>query len=767
MATRTGPTMNVRMIDNDNDLHSDSSPEDEHNVTLGDINQSHTINFPIKSTYTKWGPVEAFREIVQNWSFNLSEDQFKVIREERAKGRDLEILYKVPHPRTQEYLGYIRFSGCDGKGTVDISNREATLQPWHLDIGGTSKAADSNQAGAHGEGLKVALLVLQRGQQNHSIRCLTGGFTWHFNFTIGGKLVARLRRIADSKIRQAVENSQQLFKNSQIPCEISPPKDVQFIIGINTMGRDERGSRQSRDPVRLEEFNLWCKAALFLQDVPDDGILRSNRGDLITTPQLCGNLYLKGLLLKESKPLSSASMTGKKLKFGYNFRDGSTNRERQFIGEAVEECRAILNIWDRVLANKPEYVRHLDEILRSFKPEYAEVWAASRTMKSTTAVQLKRHLFSDTKKWYYSANENNKELGRKGVELPNSYWEVLESFGLVRTAKQEQERRFMSAEIAAVPTNEFAEETHRLIRATLQGCKQTNTMSVQFVHAAQLSLGTLYVDDDKLFKINETWLRRDESIKILGLPNYLTETDLLFHTIKRLFADVLDGVPNARFRPDDHHSKNWHKQRDLICAEQRLLEYIQMKKKLSLTPISHTSSRVTLQWNSDFSWGDNASVTVQLHREAFCSRIRERITTGDFTAPIQPCIDANRSGAKIERCHEVTCRMEAGSCNFDQLKAGAKYFAVMFKISDPGCIVLISKPCIAPSTISAPQHPSAAKESTDLTKFLGRALTKLDVLQPREWYEVANGGSRPGVIGLVKEEPDGAEGSRKRQRNNV
>ena len=43
-------------------------------------------------------------------------------------------------------------------------------------MGGTSKAGNKNQAGAHGEGLKLALLVLMRGEQNHCVRCRSGGF---------------------------------------------------------------------------------------------------------------------------------------------------------------------------------------------------------------------------------------------------------------------------------------------------------------------------------------------------------------------------------------------------------------------------------------------------------------------------------------------------------------------------------------------------------------------------------------------------------------
>lgn len=56
---------------------SDDSDAAEERVTLESINQRKTINSSLSSTYAaQWGPVEAFREIVQNWLVHL---QFHVI----------------------------------------------------------------------------------------------------------------------------------------------------------------------------------------------------------------------------------------------------------------------------------------------------------------------------------------------------------------------------------------------------------------------------------------------------------------------------------------------------------------------------------------------------------------------------------------------------------------------------------------------------------------------------------------------------------------
>lgn len=215
--------------------------------------------------------------------------------------------------------------------------------------------------------------------------------------------------------------------------------------------------------------------------------------------------------------------------------------------------------------------------------------------------------------------------------MPNTYWAVLERFDLVRTADQEQRRRFLIAEAAIVPRQRFAEEVVRLLRASLQGCAQTSEITIQFVRAEQLSLHTFYVEAEKLSKIHEKWLSKDASTQELGLPQNLPEVDVLFHVIKRLFSEILDEVPEDRFDNDENHSSAWQKKRVLSCAEQRLLDYRRISNRLALTTgiATQSTSRMTLQWDGDLSWGDDSLVTVQLHAELTCSHLRDLLLAKD------------------------------------------------------------------------------------------------------------------------------------------
>lgn len=278
-------------------------------------------------------------------------------------------------------------------------------------MGGTDKAHDSHQAGAHGEGLKIALLVLQRGPQNYNVRCLSGSFTWNFNFTTSGRLVARLNRMKAEQVANSVRAAEKNVSNGIAPFAPSPELDVQFIIGREVSGRDEHGGKLRRQAVTLDQFKSWCETALFLQEVEELGMVGAERGrgDIILDPKLRGNLYLKGLLLSASDQFNSASRTGKPLKYGYNFRSGKVDRERRSMNSSKSEGTSILSIWNKILMNRrPHLVKELSDMLNSSEPEYADVLMAKEAIEESTVIRLKEHLFEDKSKWYFSTSEREK-----------------------------------------------------------------------------------------------------------------------------------------------------------------------------------------------------------------------------------------------------------------------------------------------------------------------------------------------------------------------
>lgn len=600
-------------------------------------------------------------------TFHLAERDFRrcVIRKEKLSDNSTEIVYRVLRPNinangndTEECLGYIRYKGGDGEGTVEFTNRGTTLEPWHLDLGGTTKTGDAHQAGAHGEGLKIAVLVLMRGPQNHSVRCFSGGFSWKFNFTTQGRLVARLHRMSPNAIHKVEKQTRPSSQETLLPFAASPKSDVQFLIGESQPGRDERGEETKRRPVKREDFDAWTRSALFLKE--DEGIISTANGDLLVGPQLCGHIYLKGLLLCDSTPTRSASVTNEPLKFGYNFASGTTNRERQSLAGAGKESKAILAIWSKVLVEKPDMISELDAMLNTTEPRYADVYGAQNHMDLETACRLRDYLLGPQfgGKWYYCSEDKSKVLppipglrklcvlqyslfsgknprldhiiqglGCEGVELTKTYWTILRRHKLVRTAEEEECRRFTAA--ASVTTaalgSDFAKWVNRLLSACVRACSKTRGIAINFVQAGQLHLQLFYSEAERLLRVHERWLTLHGAIEELGLPDDLVETDVVFHTVKRLFADALDQLPRDLFVEEDKsRTEQWRRMWEVSRTEQRLLDYLRMGD-LRVDTIPE-SLGLRLTWNVGCR---QPGVEIQCHRAAQCSHLMDGLLTSD------------------------------------------------------------------------------------------------------------------------------------------
>lgn len=193
------------------------------------------------------------------------------------------------------------------------------------------------------------------------------------------------------------------------------------------------------------------------------------------------------------------------------------------------------------------------------------------------------------------------------MELPNIYWYILSVFDFVRTAAEEEEQRFLEAPVTAVPNTAFSQEAHRLIRASLHGCTETRGMEVEFVKAGPLALNISLPDNDGPVKIHAKWLTKADSTRELGVTNTLPESSVLFHSISKLFSKILHKVCAGKSDEDEKE------RREHIGVQQRLLEYFDMKKHLSLRTPSSRNCQLSLRWDAKSSWDDGVNVSIQLH----------------------------------------------------------------------------------------------------------------------------------------------------------
>ncbi|KAJ4325301.1 hypothetical protein N0V84_003522 [Fusarium piperis] len=653
----------------------------EEKKTLDSIERKHVMLFPLRSTYTSLESPEAFRELYQNWrdalitSFNTEID----IKEKR---NNTEIIYKA-YGRTTgpDCLGYILFRGTDGRGTVELTNRCSRLEPYHLDLGGTTKAANQNLAGVHGEGLKIALLVLQRDQHNHFIRCVAGGFSWCFGFTTQGKLIAKLTRLSEGSAR----NKEKHPKGTLAPFYPNYKTDVRFVIGQVKDGKSERGESLKRYPVKREEFESWCTTVLSLQKLDKDSVLKTKHGEIIMDPKHRGSLYLKGLLMRRSTRSCSASMTGRPLKYGYNFENGTTNRDRRTLSSAEEEGRAILKIWEAALLKRPGLVGELSDMLNSSDPQWAEVSMLSAGLLPGTADKLAQHLLSDTSKWYYSAREREENpaldnmiasLGRQGFQLTTDYWDALESYGLLRTVKNGQQGRFRSAAIVSIPEDQFAQHMERMLRASLRACPLTSSSKLEFVQAGCLSLRAFYQEKDGgLVRVHERWLHRAAVMGGFAFLEDVSEIYASLHACKLLFKDIVDQLGDDASATHDTQASVGLKEQQLVLAEQRLTDYAHQHSTLALKTIDKDSeSTIVVTWETLKSSIGNPSFEVALHDASTCSSLRDKLLAKDTTV---------KGKSRVDESMKYVAK-------FPNVRRGTRYFAIVYRPDKPSSLVGVS-----------------------------------------------------------------------------
>ena len=220
-----------------------------------------------------WGVVESVREFFQN-------------------AHDEEIV----NPQNKMYFGYDK----DSK-TLRIGNKNGRLTTNTLLLGQSSKRDNSETIGQHGEGYKVATVVLLRNGKGVKVYNRADKEVWT------AKTIKSRRYQADVVVFDIEKVS--IFKSI-------PDHDLIFEIS----GIDE------------DEYNAIVDSNLFLQDLREgEDYITSNPGYPLTT-RMCkvltgekhaGKLFVGGLYVT----------TSKYAKYGYDFAPGlvKLDRDRGFI----------------------------------------------------------------------------------------------------------------------------------------------------------------------------------------------------------------------------------------------------------------------------------------------------------------------------------------------------------------------------------------------------------------------------------------------------
>ncbi|EGY20734.1 hypothetical protein VD0002_g8515 [Verticillium dahliae] len=712
-----------------------SNPRKEVALTLDNVKRSKVFDLNIRSTYTQFNGQEAFRELVQNWrdevirASGLSPQQFmdSVTREITTNDSKVEILYKAITPAQDsqgapEVFGFIRYKGENGQGTVELTNRKSTLQLEHLEMGGTSKRHATNQAGTHGEGMKLAALSMLRPDNNHSVQCVSGGCTWTFYLNSLFKLCVKVERMPKSSLHQIMPPSRRL-KQTHSTCVAVPHEDVQFLLGASSKNDDQTKQNTQHVPITKGVFESWTSTALFLQEPNPQMTITTSRGKLLLEPKYHGKLYLKGLLLSHSAH-NSASISGKQMRYGYDFADGSTNRDRLHVATAAEEAATIASIWAQSIEQRPEMIDNLSDMLLSETSEYADVNMADRNTSFHVATRLKAALVEKYPNRWFFDNEQRTEypeleltiqgLGLQGMFLPKTYWKLLHKQGLVREVCDEEAIRFGKAKALGpkeLPQTYFAQELYRIIKACMHDCHECmHRITLLIVDAGELKLDTAYrTGPAAQLKVHVKWLSHD----ILGteLGTRLDKDSLrdVGRIARLLFKRLLQTLPTHKLKLG---GKTWQwKIRQLgLLADQRI-DDATVFGSTRVFPEPAVSQGVVVRSHFLRELPQGTSAEIHLHGMATCGDKRSIFCAAEVRHP--------RCTGPAGSCRRLVVSEPRTGVTFENLDLRVDYFALVYSANTPGSFVHVSCGSTKPSAFqkltvttshSAPVGGDASKD---------------------------------------------------------
>lgn len=326
-----------------------------------------------------------FRKDALIQSFDLDPRCFTPLR--RDLKSQIQITIRLPHatPAKGELLGFIRFD--KNAGSLQLVNFKAQLRAQHFDLGVSTKRGNEMTAGYHGEGFKLAALILRR--RDHRVRFRASSCTWNFNFrgTLKSTLYVKRNPIGEKTQKSQDEYAAKISAGATRGLRANICEDVSVEI---RKGRGKDGKR-----IETEEFLSWISVTLDLQRPSPDKMVKADRGELILDKEFAGQLYLKGLLL------SDTNTSRKPFKFGYNFFEGHVDRDRRQLRDSAEEADTLASIWDHAIRNRGRDV--LDPLVSMFQssPSCRDIGESQHRFTSMAAKAIWAHLLSSAGDGFY------------------------------------------------------------------------------------------------------------------------------------------------------------------------------------------------------------------------------------------------------------------------------------------------------------------------------------------------------------------------------
>ena len=234
-----------------------------------------------------WGIVEALRELFQNALDN-----------------------QTVNPDNKMGWYYDKISG-----EVRISNKTSKLEAESLLLGSGTKHDRTDTIGKHGEGYKIAFMVLLRNGKTVKVENYGANEVWYVR-------LVKSRKYKGQLVPTVLINKEPVWKKK-------PSSDLTIVVG----------------GITEEEYTELKKKNLHLRGEEPDIIGKSDRGSILADEAERGNIYVEGLYVTHIDELH----------YGYNFSSSviSLDRDRKLVDSFNVKWSAS-ELWCRVSTDSTE-----------------------------------------------------------------------------------------------------------------------------------------------------------------------------------------------------------------------------------------------------------------------------------------------------------------------------------------------------------------------------------------------------------------------------
>jgi hypothetical protein len=330
-------------------------------------------------------------------SFNLDPRSFKPVLKDTPGQIQISIhrhhASGIGRP-SQELLGFIRFN--KKSGSLELTNFKAELSIQHLSLGATTKRGQDQFAGIHGEGFKLAALVMRRNE--HAVRFGASSYYWNFGFR-GVAASNFYCRLSQAK-PEVVQRKKEAFarKDATGPRRGLTSNIWEDVTVKISKGRGDRGRRISE-----ADFCSWLDVAIDIEGPQSADIVQTDHGDLILDKQFSGRIYLKGLRVPGHGP------DGREYIFGYNFVRGRINRDRERLMNRLEEAEMLAMIWEQSIIGRGDDVT--DNYIKLFRDyeECADIALAEKVVSISSVKAIWNRLRTSSPDVFFYSKKDNSE----------------------------------------------------------------------------------------------------------------------------------------------------------------------------------------------------------------------------------------------------------------------------------------------------------------------------------------------------------------------